>query len=83
MSQSNEVEVPFGENPSDTAVLLLEAAEKKGLDASVVRTGSRVFYAPEEVVQEAGLSEDDDKKSPAKKAAKKAPAKKTAEKDKE
>ena len=43
---------------ADNAVLLLEAAEKKGLDASVVRTTSQGhFLVPAEVAAEAGLGE--------------------------
>lgn len=70
----------------DTATLLLAAAEKKGLDASVVRTGDGTFYAPQDVADEAGVdyegkSEKSSKSSTTKKTtAKKATAKKTAAK---
>jgi len=48
-----EVEVPFGDNPTETAVLLLAAAEESGVDQSVVRTGTGVFYAPKSIADKA------------------------------
>src|SRR3954471_9000292 len=51
---SNVVEVPFGDNPSETATLLLAAAEELGRDASEVRTSAGVFLVPEEIVQQVG-----------------------------
>lgn len=51
---SDEVEVPFGENPAETATLLLAAAEDLELDPGVVRTTSDgVFLVPEEVAAKA------------------------------
>lgn len=65
---------------SDTAVLLLAAAETLEQDVSVVRTTSNGYIVPADVAKEAGFDEDGnraEKKAPAKKAeAKKAPAKK-------
>jgi len=46
---SDEVDVPFDDNPSDQAVLLLAAAEDLGLDPDVVRTSEGGFVAPKEV----------------------------------
>ena len=64
---------------ADKATLLLAAAEELGLDASVVRTTSGGYIVPEDVADEAGLSED--KPKPVKKtAAKKTTVKKTAAK---
>jgi hypothetical protein len=48
-----EVEVEFGENPAETATLLLAAAEEAGLDQSVVRTGTGVFYVPKSIADKA------------------------------
>lgn len=76
---SNEVEVPFGAKPSETATLLLAAAVKKSLPVSVVRTVSEaVFMVPAEVADEAGFGKDggSEKAAPAKKST----AKKTAKK---
>lgn len=70
MSENNEsVEVEFGDNPSETATLLLAAAEELGLDASVVAVSEGQFVVPSEVNDKAF---DKPKKS----AAKKSPAKK-------
>lgn len=80
MSKNEMVEVPFEGEASDRAVLLLEAAEKAGLDQSVVRTRDGGFYVPAEVASAAGFGEDGEKKAPKKRAAKKAPAKKAAAK---
>jgi hypothetical protein len=76
----SDVRVPFGDNPSDTATLLLAAAEEaKDADASVVRTGSGEFIVPEKIAKSAGVdyeSDEDeaeaepDKKTAAKKASK-------------
>lgn len=71
------VEIPFGDNMRDQAVLLLAAAEKVEGDQSVVRTTDSSFVVPEKVAKEAGLSEDSPEPKP---AAKKAPAKKAAAK---
>lgn len=48
--------VPYGDNPSDTATLLLAAADDLGLQPDVVETTSdRVFRVPEEVATKAGV----------------------------
>lgn len=73
------VEIPFGDNMRDQAVLLLAAAEKVNGDQSVVRTTDSSFMVPEEVAKEAGLSEDKPEPKP---VAKKAAAKKTSAKKK-
>lgn len=75
-----EVEIPYGDNPSDTATLLLAAAESLGLEPWVVRTTSdnTVFLVPEEVAKK--VKSEDNKAAAKKTAAKKAPAKKAASK---
>lgn len=88
----DEVFVAYGDSPSDTAVLLLDAAEKAEQDASVVRSVEGGFYVPEDIAKSAGVDYGDgaetstpatvpaeatDEKPAAKKAAKKAPAKRT------
>lgn len=50
---SDEVEVPFGQNASETATLLLAAAEELGLDQAVVQTREGMFVVPEEVNKKA------------------------------
>lgn len=50
---SDLVEVPFGENASETATLLLAAAEDLGLDQSVVGTQEGAFLVPDEVNKKA------------------------------
>lgn len=70
---SDEVEIKF-DNASEQATLLLAAAEDLEMDPSVVRTGTGVFYVPQDVADKAGLKPDED--TPAKKTA----AKKTAAK---
>lgn len=45
----NTVEVPFGENPAETATLLLAAAEDLGMDQAVVGTQEGAFLVPLEV----------------------------------
>lgn len=53
---SDNVKVPYGDSVKDTAVLLLAAAEEKGLDASVVQYGSSGYFTvPEEVASAAGV----------------------------
>jgi hypothetical protein len=64
-----QIEVPFGDDPSQTATLLLAAAEELGLDQSVVGTQEGAFLVPPEVNDKAF-------KKPAKKAATKSAAKK-------
>lgn len=78
-------DIYVGGRSSDMAVLLLAAAADLGLDASVVRTTSKGYLAPEEVVEQANASDEIpepvDEKPVAKKAvAKKATAKKTTAK---
>jgi len=49
---TNVVEVPFGDSPSETATLLLAAAEELGRDASEVRTTAGAFLVPQEIVEQ-------------------------------
>lgn len=73
----SNVTVPFGDDPRETSILLLGAAEDLELGRRVVRTdGAGNFLAPREVADKAGVEyeSDDDEESepaPAKKAAKK------------
>ena len=46
---SDQVEVPFGDEPGEQATLLLAAAEELGLDPDVVRTSEGAFVVPSEV----------------------------------
>lgn len=66
---SDTVEVPFGDDPSKTATLLLASAEKVEGDQTVVQTSTDgvvpSFIVPKKVAEDAGFG----KKSPAKKAA--------------
>lgn len=48
-----EVEVQFGDDPGETATLLLAAAEELHGDQSLVRTGTGVFYVPKSVADKA------------------------------
>lgn len=74
---------------ADNATLLLAAAEDLGLDPSVVKVSQGQFIAPTEVVEKAGLLQDEDKpktgrrtaRSGAKKAAPKKAATKTKSQD--
>jgi hypothetical protein len=51
------VEVPFGESPSDTATLLLAAAEElDGRHAEEVRTTAGAFLVPRDIAEQAGLA---------------------------
>jgi len=50
---SDLVEVPFGDNPSETATLLLAAAEELGVGQSVVGTVEGGFLVPDEVHKKA------------------------------
>lgn len=52
---TREVGVPFGDNPQETAILLLAAAEETGRDQSVVRSSSGVFYVPADLAKQAGV----------------------------
>jgi hypothetical protein len=65
----DQVEVPFGDNPSETATLLLAAAEELGVGQEVVKTQEGSFLVPSEVNDKAFA-----------KPAKKTAAKKSAEK---
>ncbi len=57
---SETVEVPFGDNASDTAVLLLAAADDLDLPSEVVRTsGDAVFLVPAEVAKKAKVDTKD------------------------
>jgi hypothetical protein len=49
---SNVVEVPFGDRPSDTATLLLAAAEELGREAHEVRTTAGAFLVPQEIADQ-------------------------------
>lgn len=91
MSESNEVEVGYGENQTETAQNLLAAAERLGHPANVVRTTSEGhFLVPEDVAKDAGAysaksGDDGDsrpaaKKATAKKSTSRKPAKKAAAK---
>ena len=53
-----EVRIPFGDNPSETATLLLAAAEEVREDQSVVRTAEGAFVAPRDVADRAGVDYD-------------------------
>ena len=54
------IEVPFGDNAQDTAILLLAGAAALNMESSAVKTGSGVFIVPKEVAQEAGLEPRDE-----------------------
>jgi hypothetical protein len=63
MTDSNEVFVPYGDSASDTATLLLAAAEEKGLDPGVVKsTSDGGFRVEKALASKAGVDfrEDDD-----------------------
>jgi len=77
-------EVPFGDSASDTAVLLLAAAEALGLDQGVVKTGTGVFIVPTEVAEAAkqDLPAPVDESEEAEKPKRRPAAKKTATKKK-
>ncbi len=73
-----EIQVPFGDNNSDNAVLLLAAAEELGLDPSVVKTNEGAFLVSQEIYDKAFGPRDEEPKVPVKKtAAKRTAAKKT------
>jgi fatty acid-binding protein DegV len=58
-SDDEVIAVPFGDKPSDTATLLLAAAEELG-DQTQVRTGSGVFYVPRGLAKKAGVEVKDE-----------------------
>lgn len=81
----DEILIEYGDQPGETATLLLAAADELGYEPYVVRNQpeDRGFRVTKDVAVKAGLAEPDpepEKKAPAKKAAKKAPAKKAAAK---
>jgi hypothetical protein len=56
-----EVEVPFGDNPSETATLLLAAAEDMDLDPGVVKTTSEgTFVVPADLAKKAKVKPKED-----------------------
>lgn len=69
----SEVIVPFGDSASDTATLLLAAAEELDLHPAVVRTQEGAFLVPEEVRDRAFGERADEEPEPT-------PVKKTAAK---
>lgn len=73
----SDVTIPFDGDSSDTAVLLLAAAEELNLGAGVVKTTEGAFVVPQEVHDRA-FGSPEPEEAPAKKAA----AKKTAAKKK-
>lgn len=58
---TNVIEVPFGDNASETATLLLAAAEELGRDASEVRTTAGAFLVPEEIVVQVGAERPEER----------------------
>ena len=54
-----EVEVPFGDDAGDKAVLLLAAAEELNLNPSVIKTTEGAFLVPQEVNDRAFKREED------------------------
>lgn len=62
------IEVPFDDNPSDQANLLLAAAEDLGLDQGVVGTREGSFVVPREVHDKAFGKSEPTKKTAAKKS---------------
>lgn len=59
MSNDDIVKIPFGDSASDTATLLLAAAEDKELDPNVITTdGHGNFYAPKSVAKKAGVEHE-------------------------
>jgi len=63
------VTVPYDDNSTDNAVLLLAAAEELGLGSDAVKTTEGAFLVPKEVRDRAFRQEE---KKPAKKATKRA-----------
>lgn len=64
---SDDVTVPFDENSSDNAVLLLAAVEELGLDPHVVRTSEGSFVVPQAVYDTAFGPRPKEKSTPARK----------------
>lgn len=52
-AEDEQVEVEFGDDPGETATLLLAAAEELHGDQSLVRTGTGVFIVPKSVADKA------------------------------
>jgi phage protein D len=88
-----DIEIPFGDNNKDNAVLLLAAAQELELEASVVRTTYSAFIVPEEVAKKAKVKGEEvdeadvvdtnaEVSEPEKAPAKKAAAKKSTAKRK-
>lgn len=78
------VEIPFDDDPSKQATLLLAAAEDLDLDQSEVRTTGGGFLVSEEIANKAGLAPTEEGDEPKQTAAqKRAAAKKAAAKDEE
>jgi hypothetical protein len=65
---------------ADNAVLLLAAAHKIGLGPGAVKSTSRGYVAPDEVMEEAGFDPATGEVKPKPRAEKKAPAKSAAKK---
>jgi len=65
----DRIEVPFDNNPSDQATLLLAAAEELGLGSRVVGTREGVFVVPQEVADKAFAAPEPEEPQPTKKAA--------------
>jgi hypothetical protein len=62
---SDKKQVPYGDDPSKTATLLLAAADDLKLDPGVVETTSdQVFKVPAEVAEKAGLETVEDQEEP-------------------
>lgn len=77
----SEVTVPFGDTPSDTAILLLAAADKlDDYTEADVRTVEGAFVVPKEVADKAGVDYESDEQEA--EAEPPPAAKKTAKKSK-
>lgn len=74
----SDVFVPPGDSAQDTAVLLLEAAEKADLPADHVRSSDGGFVVSQEVADAAGVDYEGGEEKEEKKPAKKAAAKKSS-----
>lgn len=73
-----DVFVSDGDSRQDTAVLLLDAQEKLGLEVGVVQSTEGGFNVPQEVADKAGADYEGKKKPAKKTAAKKTAAKKSS-----